>query len=193
MSNKKIKQELKPESESTDNNNLSKYETEINDKCKELIDTFDKIIKKHPEYKIKINDDSDNNILDVLTETKKIMSVKYELLGSYDEQLNLFYWACNHNLTNNHFVKLSKIIKKKKDMIKYKIINFENSDVEYLEKLYYYLSNSLFIIADKNIEKFLCWCLCMSEGKGILTETTKYLGNDKPIRMYYIVTDIIGM
>ena len=194
MSNKKIKQELKSESESNDNNDSSKYETEINNKCKELISTFDKIIKKHPKYTIKINDDSNsNNTLDVLGETKKIMSVKYELLGSYDEQLNLFYWVCNHDLTNKRLVKLSKTIKKNKSMIKEKIINYDHSDIEYLEKLYYYLSNSIFIITEKNIQKFLCWCLCMSEGKGILVETTKYLGNDKPVRMYYIVTDIIGM
>jgi hypothetical protein len=194
MSNKKINQELKSESESNDNNDLSKYETEINNKYDELISTFDKIIIKHPKYTIKINDDSDgNNTLDVLNETKKIMSVKYELLGSYDEQLNLFYWACNHDLTNKRLVKLSKAIKKNKKIIKKKIVNYYHSDIEYLEKIYYYLSNSMFIITEKNIKKFLRWCLCVSEGKGILTEVTKYLGNNKPIVMYYIVTDIIGM
>jgi len=171
-----------------------KYENEISDKYLKLTKTFNEIIKNHSSYVIKINDDThERNGMDVFDGSKKIMSVNYEILGSYDNQLNIFYWACNHQLTNKHLIKLSKNIKKSKKTIGDKIINFEYSDIQYLENLYYYLSNSMFFIVDKNIEMLLKYCICTCNGMGILDETTAYMGTDKPIKMYYIITDIIGM
>ncbi len=151
-------------------------------------------IKNNENYFIKmINDFHENITIDIFGKNnKKIMSVNYEILGSYDDKLKLFSWACNHQLVNKKMIKLSNQIRKSVNQIKKLLTNFTYSDVEYLEKLHYYLSNSVFFINNDNISELLHYCLYFSKGMGIIENDTFFMDKHRSIKMFYIVTDIIG-
>ena len=165
------------------------------DKVKQTLANYNKelnaIMEKYPEYIVEINeDDNENNVLEAYYNKKKILSAKYQILGIYDEQCNLFTWAKNIQLIDKTLTKISKKIKAMSSVIKDIIIKNEYSDIEYLEKIMYYLSNNTFIIYPQNINELINFSTFITKHKGVIK--SKMNEQDKNIYIYYLITDIIG-
>jgi CRISPR/Cas system-associated protein Cas5 (RAMP superfamily) len=153
------------------------------------------IIKLPKNYKINIateyeheheHEHANNYILDIIIEKKKILSVKYELLGIYDKSCNLFEWASKMKLIDKISIKTTKNILKYKNKLKEHIINNTYSDMEYVERILYYLSNNIFFIEENNIQDLIKVCVFISKCQGIVKQ------DNNNVHKYYAVIDIIG-
>ena len=164
------------------------FKSEVENNFIKLTNKFNKITNK-TKYLIKIvNDDNDNKIIDVFDDNdKKILSVTYEMLGTYDTKNALFLWAYNKILINKKLTKISKKIKLSyKDIEKLIVLN-KYSDMEYLERLYYYTKNNIFYINSEHLNNLIEYCIFVSECKGVLTDI-----DSNKIQSFYIVTEIIS-
>jgi hypothetical protein len=156
----------------------------INNKSEILTKPIENILKKNNEYIIQIV----NDIINVFNnKNKKILSCTFHNLGSYDKKVNLFTWSCDKFINNKEYSISSECIKKYSKKIKKYIINQKYNDYEYLEKMYYYLSNSIFYINPINIEDLLKISIFITKHKGIL-----YNENNYNVVNYYIILDILS-
>jgi hypothetical protein len=164
-----------------------------NDKVKEKILKYNKelsvIINEYPKYTIEINED--NNTLEAHHNKKRILSAKYQILGLYDEQCHIFRWSNKIQLADKKLTRVSKKIKAMCPIIKDIIVNNEYSDIDYLEKIMYYLSNNIFIIYPESIINLINFCIFVTKHKGVIKGNSMSTDN-KNIYVYYLITDIIG-
>ena len=121
------------------------------------------------------------------------MTINYEILGIYDEQTNLFTWGCNFEIINKKKIMLSKIIKKKSNTIKNIITTLKYTDVEYLEEIYYYLSNNMFYIDNTKLINLVNISLFITKKKGIVVGNGSLFDNQQlATKVFYIITDVLG-
>ena len=169
----------------------SNYVDKVNKSIINYNKELNTIIEKYPEYFVEINEDSsENNVLEVYYNNKKILSAKYQILGIYDEHCNLFTWAKYIQLIDKKLTKISKKIKAMSSIIKNIIIKNEYSDIDYLEKIMYYLSNNTFIIYPQNINELINFSTFATKYKGVIK--SKMNINDKSVYIYYLIIDIIS-
>ena len=176
-----------------------KLEDIVNNKCKELTSIVDAVLglnddKLKIDYTIMINNNKfTDNTIDVIRNEKKIMRINYQILGIFDSQTKLFTWGCDFEIVNRNLTSLSKLIKKKSKTMKNIISNMKYSDVDYLEEIYYYLSNNIFYIDDKYLKKLINISLFITKKKGIVVGNGNLFNNEQiPTQVFYIITDIIG-
>lgn len=170
-----------------------KYEDIINEKYKKLVEEFESV-KKTNNYKLEIiNDNFENRTIDIYSNNKKIMSVSYEILGMYDPGASLFVWGHKFNIANSKLVKLAKLIQKSYNVVEDAILSMKYYDIEYLERIYYYLKNDMFYIDPENINSLTIISLVLSNAKGILIDNTTFMNKKNPTKTIYLVTDILTM
>lgn len=172
---------------------MESYKEIIQNAHKELSKQLMDLIENCKEYTIETkNGSSDDKILDVLCNNKKILTATYEILGTYDSQFNLFFWAKNIKLVDKQITKISKNVKKYSSKIKEMIIEKRYKDVDYLERLYYYTNNGIFFIFPDNVNDIIEFSTYVSKCKGILKQQNNLVQNGKIVYTYYIITDILG-
>ena len=166
-----------------------KLEDEIITKVKLLTKTITEILPNNKEYSLDFDNENDERIIDVFDKDKrKIMSVNYEILGTYDFSSKIFNWGCNKNIVDKKLTKMSKNIKSESKTIKKYIVEKKYTDVAYLESIYYYLTNPLFFVDD--ISYLIKFSIYASECKGVLISMDTYKGVN--IQTCYLITDIIS-
>ena len=62
------------------------------------------------------------------------------------------------------------LIRKSHKIIKSLIIKNIYSDISYLERLYFYLKNNIFILSKQHIQEFVNYCICVSKMHGIVVQ-----------------------
>jgi hypothetical protein len=162
-----------------------KYES-LTKKMNEIIGFNDYIIEN------KINKNNEY-VMDVYTSknNKKLMLVKCEIIGFYNKGCNIFYWGDLFIPINIYANKSFKKIKKSKNKIKNMIINKEYEDIQYLEKLLYYISNNMFFIDELDINDLTRYICYKTKSIGILSHNDEI--NKKHYKIYYLVKEIIQM
>jgi hypothetical protein len=162
-----------------------KFNEIINKKYNKLTKELKSIIGTTKKYNISVHTNkNEENILELNINNKKI-TTKYEILGVYDTTTNIFCWANNYRLIDKNKIQLLKKIKEYHKIIENFIINTTYSDIEYLDKLYYYLSNTIFMLDQKNIDDIVILGTFITNSKGII-----FNENEKQ-KIFYIITDII--
>lgn len=166
------------------------FEKKVLERVESLTKTINDVLPKNTDYILDFdNEQIGNKIINVFDKNnKKILSVNYELLGTYDPRTKIFNWGCNKNIVDKQYTKLSKVIKSKSKKIKKYIITKKYEDVIYLETLYYYLTNKIFFVND--ITKLIKYCIYASKTKGILMSIDTQLNGE--IHKCYLITDIIS-
>lgn len=156
-----------------------------------LSQSLNNILKDHSNYSINIvNDSHKYSYIDVFgINSKKILTVKYEILGTYDATSGIFNWACDQMISNKEITTLSKQIKKYSKDLKKMIIKNKYNDTNYLEKIYYYLSNTIFFLESVNLIDIIKISIFVTKCKGVIKNNNS--SNNK-ITTLYLVTDIIS-
>jgi len=175
---------------------MTELENIVKNTYNNLTKPYNDLISHCKTEDININIISDNygdKTIEVFCKNTKIISAKYDVLGVYDDQLNLFTWGWNVELIDKNIIKNTKKIKKQTKSIKSDIIKRKYSDIGYMEKILYYISNNIFFISKDNITGLLEYCVYITQTKGIIKQVTKAQNSkNKLITIYYLVTDIIG-
>lgn len=134
-----------------------------------------------------ISDSSGNKTMNLYCDkTKKNISVKYELLGSRDTKCELFIWGSSMQIIDKTIVGNCKIIKKYKSQIEKYIYDKKFKDIDYLERILYYLSHNVFFINNDNVHDLVKISAFVVKSVGVVILT----GDN--IVTYYLVSDIIG-
>lgn len=177
------------------------FEDIIKNKSVESTQSVNNILNNHKNYNLELSSDGyENKIIDVFgNNDKKILSVKYEILGTYDSNLGVFSWACDQIIVDKKMTQLAKSIKSYSKKIKKIILLKKFSDVEFMERLYYYTTNSLFFVNDFNLNDIFRLSIHVTNAKGILSSSVgkidsidKISGSGKQIKTFYLITDIIS-
>lgn len=169
------------------------FEDIINSEYKTIAKSLNNVISNNQDYTIIMSDDSTvDNFLDVFGKNdKKVLTVKYEVLGTYDEQLNIFSWGCDNIIADKDMTKLAKLTKKYSKNIKILIVKKEFKDQKYLERMYYYLTNNMFFLESINLNDIIKLAVFITKTNGVIKKnTTSAIGN-KIISLFF-VTDIIS-
>lgn len=176
------------------------YNKNIKKKYIEATKSIKELMANCKEYTVEISDDHVENILNIYCvptnskekNDKKILSAKYEILGSYDTQTCLFYWSKSMPLVDRELTKIVRSIKKRKVIIEEMIIEKTYKDSEYLETILYYLNNNIFYIDPPNVDKFIEFCVGFSECKYVfISKNDKTSGFGRDMYFYYIITDFV--
>ncbi len=168
------------------------FEDIIKNEYNNLTKSLENIIKDHPKYTINIVDDLNDNIMDIFGNSKKkVLTVKYEVLGTYNITLGIFIWACDNVIGDKEISELSKTTKKYSKNLKKLIIDKKFKDISYIERLYYYLSNSMFFVDPINLNDITKLSTFVTNTNGIIKQNSSNALNHEIITMYY-VTDIIS-
>jgi len=97
-----------------------------------------------------IDANNDGTITIICEDNKKIVA-HYQVLGTYNKSSMIFYWAWHYKFVDNAKTQSAKLIKNYIKTLKQNIINNAYTDINYVEKLYYYLSNPLVVIGDNKL------------------------------------------
>ena len=166
------------------------FEDAINSKYEKLAKSIIDILNNNPEFIVDISDNSKLiNVRDNKT-NKKVMSGKYEIIGSHDESTNIFIWSCDQELADKTMTQHAKHAKEQSKHIKKLIINEKKENLQFLELLNYYLKNSMFFVSEEKLLPLLKFVISITNQKGILGIARKE--HKKVITTYYVVTDIIS-
>jgi hypothetical protein len=129
-----------------------------------------------------------DNIVNLSCENKKV-TVTYEPIGLYDTTTSLFSWTWKFSTLSRKRIELSKMIKKFMPILKSHIIEKTYVDNEYLEKIYYYLSNPIFFLDAMRLNDIEKLCSYILDGKCVLKAPSN-VDNKKII--IYVVIDVIS-
>lgn len=165
------------------------YSDIIEKKYKEQTGEIKKVIKSDTKYEMTIySSQNDENTMEFKSETSKVLVV-YEILGVYDTATSIFSWGWKHELIDRKKTQMVKKIKGQKKTIKSDIINGTYSDSNYLEQIYYYISNPIFLLNSSQIENFTKICTVLTQSKGILHH---FDSDDNRRKIFYVICDIVG-
>lgn len=140
------------------------------------------------KYKLEKDVNDNENIINVYNENKLMLSSKYEVLGNYDKSTNVFIWGnCIKPIkSQTHCV---SIIRNAKENIKNYIINKKFDDVNFMEKILYYLENDVMLILNENIIDLIKICVFESQGMVVYQENNT---QNKNTCTYYLLTEIMS-
>jgi len=167
------------------------YNDIVEKKYKEQTAELNKLIKSDAKYEMTIfASQHDENTMEFKSGTSKVLTV-YEILGVYDTATSIFSWSWKYEIIDRKKHQIAKKIKEQKKTIKSDIINGTYSDVDYLEKIYYYISNPLFLLNVSQIEGFVKICTVLTQSKGILHQFDSTDGDNRR-KIFYVICDIVG-
>jgi hypothetical protein len=149
-------------------------------------------ILNNKKYNIQTSiDHNENNILNILFDDTKSLSVTYEIMGIYDNKCNIFSWGDSNLLTNNKINTIIKKIKKTKNLLQNIIIDNKYDDNDFIEKILYYVENNIFFINEKNIINLIYYCCYKTECLSVINDNI--IINNKKYIIFYFITDIISV
>jgi hypothetical protein len=126
-------------------------------------------------------------VAEIYNNDKKIMSSKYELLGIYDETTNLFVWGSSIIPANKNDTLRVRDIREYSSKIKSFILNKKFSDVGFLERLLYYLSENIVYIIRENISDLTMLCVFVSK-KFVVFKSNA----NTNVTSIYLLTDVLS-
>lgn len=171
-----------------DINKENNFEKIITDKYMTLSSEINAILKP-VEYDISLYTDHNGEDMLVLAHDSQKITLKYEVLGVYDSATSIFSWGWDFYTINREKIQLAKKVKSFTKEVKNYIIENSYSDVEYLEKIYYYLSHSIFFINTKKFDDIIKIATFITNSKGVLF----YAGDKDERRVnFYIIIDILS-
>jgi hypothetical protein len=168
-------------------NIVSEKYKELNKKLKHFLISDDinveSLINKNDEY-----------ILNIYLNNKKITSAKYEIMGIYNIENNIFTWGNNFLINNKNTSNFVNVIQKSKNIIEKDIFKSVYNDVDYLERILYYLSNNVLYIFQDNIKdliEYSCYFLSINNFNiyGVINQDI--IINQKKHAIYYYITDFL--
>lgn len=163
------------------------YKTFIGNQYKNLTKQFNELTKSsNPSHTISIVDEEFLDIVSNKEKHRKILTAKYQLLGSYDKHCGIFHSARHVDTLDKKSVILSKYIRNYSSKLKEIIINKEYSDVEYIDRILYYVENYMCVIRENNVLDFIEFCVVITESQGYVS-----YDNGESVK-YYLITDIVG-
>lgn len=174
---------------------MQTFSSIVDEKYNKTIKKISNLLKEKDyiiENTINKNEDNILNIYSDNKKEKKLLSLKYEIMGIYDYNCNLFSWENMMILTDKKQNNLSKKVKKFKKIIKEMIIKKQHKDIGYMERILYYISNNVFYLEQSNLSelvKFSCYPL-NNEIFGVLVQDD--IINGKKYGIHYFITDIIS-
>lgn len=148
---------------------MKNYKSEIEKNISELTKIKDNIIGNN-NYKIELLDKFNDFTLNIYNDKKIICNCSYEMLGTYDIGTNIFVWENSQTIKNEKSIKNLLLIRNSYKIIKSLIIENKYDDVSYLERMYFYLKNNIFILSKQYIQEFINYCICISEMYGIVVQ-----------------------
>lgn len=173
-------------------NNINKYymkfKTILDDEYKKSGNIFTKLVSC--DDKIITQNNKMLNIkesIDLYCNNKKIINAEYEHLGVYDTTTHIFSWGWNLFLIDK--TKIENILKIKnfsKTLKKY-ILKKQYADVEYMERLLYYITHNMFFIEQDNLKDIFMLSTFIT--KNIYVYGTRV---DKNIIEFVLVKNILG-
>lgn len=160
----------------------------IDEKYDTLTSKIKKILNFDEPYDLQISDNSIEKLISIYQKNKLVMEVKYELIGVYDANCNLFTWSWGLELHDKSLIENGKKIKNYKKKLEMYVAKKIYSDAEYLERLLYYISNNTFLVNPKNISILEKACVSLTKTHGIIKNSSGQSGN---ISVYYLIVDIL--
>jgi hypothetical protein len=139
------------------------------------------------QYTIRLGENPNENVAEIYNNDKKIMSSKYELLGIYDETTNLFVWGSSIIPANKNDTLRVRDIREYSSKIKSFILNKKFSDVGFLERLLYYLSENIVYIIRENISDLTMLCVFVSK-KFVVFKSNA----NTNVTSIYLLTDVLS-
>ena len=134
---------------------MPELEKEINNKFIKLNQLSHDLLQKCKSNNITINE-NDNNTIDVICNKEKLFMAEYEILGSYDVSNGIFIWGWKMiDRENKH---KTKSLKKYYKNIHNYVVNNKYSDIKYLERIHYYLSNDIFYLENDHLDIIIKFC-----------------------------------
>ena len=148
---------------------MKTYKNEIEQNIDELTKIKSNIIGDS-QYSIELLDKFNDVTLNVYNDKKIICNCSYEEIGTYDVSTNIFIWGNSQAIKNEKHIKNLLLIRKSYKTIKSLICNNKYSDIGYLERLYFYLKNNIFILSKQYVKEFMNYCICISKMNGIVVQ-----------------------
>jgi hypothetical protein len=159
----------------------------IHQKNLELTEQLREIEEQNIKFDVTTSiNESNENIIELKYKNKRILYGHYDILGIYDVKNFLFEWAWNFQINKNTPTK--KIYKFSETLLN-NLSNNKYEDIDYLERIIYYVKNPIFFIDKKNINDLIKVSNYALNGNGILST---YDDENEKKRIFYIITDIIG-
>lgn len=135
---------------------------------------IDAKVTKYDEKIINIYDNKDDLIL----------SANYETIGTYDMATSILFWESAFQLfPKSELYEQMNLYKKE---LSDHIINRKYNDSKFMEEMYYYITNNICYINDKNIENLMKLIIHITKHMGIIDESTE---DNKKI--FYVITNIL--
>ena len=166
-------------------NNIMSLEKKINDSYNKLDDIGSKINEYYPTNRITKN--NKDGTLIVSQDGDLVLNCKYTYVGSYDVRSKIWMWSYNNfSLLGSDKSFKEKLLKFKKDLLK--DMN-DYKDIKYVEKIYNYLSNEVFLLSHKSVHDLVKLCLHVLGGNGMMGHENSQSGLYKID--FYIIRDIL--
>lgn len=137
------------------------------------------------QYTLKTEDNQNEKVIGIYVDDKKMLSSKYEVLGIYDNNTNLFIWGSHIKPSNANENIRVKDIKEYSTKLKSMILNTKFSDVGYMEKMLYYLSENIIYIMKENIIELIMLTTFVSK-KLVIGKS------EKDVLTLYLLTDVLS-
>lgn len=115
---------------------------------------------------------------------KNILEAPYEIIGSFDKNINIWYWSWAIPFCDtSSYIKIKSIIDKTKKNLE----NENNINLE-LEEFHFYFNNQYFYCDKQSLQCIIKLCLILSNGIWIFPIDKKI--GDNTITEYIIIYDI---
>ena len=167
---------------------MKTFEKKITKKYIDLTDKMNQILNNN-EYSVENSiDNNDEYTLDVYANKKKVMTVVCQMMGFYNHDCETFYWGDTMIPTNTNINELVKDIRKSKKKLKKSIIEQKYDDIQYLERILYYISNNVFYIDELNIADLVKYCCYKTDSMGVLVQHK--ITKNKKHAIHYLIREI---
>jgi len=162
-----------------------KLHKQIEKKNNKLQKQIEKLITSSHTYNITFfTNDSGHDLLNIDSNQTKIFTCKYNIMGNYNTQTNIFTWGYMFDLIDKTKKILAFEIKKYIPTISDAIIKLKYHDTAFVELMHYYVSNSMFYIDYKNINKLIGLA-------SYITNTNIIYNKTQDVMNFYFITDIV--
>lgn len=126
----------------------------------------------------------DEKIITLSTKNNSILVAHYDIVGTYNDVLGIYYWASSFELLAKS--KIFAAMKEYKKILKKHIIDRTYDDEDYVEKIYYYISNPIIGINKENLDILVKLVIFVTKYMGVVIE--KLTDSQQVL---YVITDVI--
>lgn len=159
----------------------------IEDKYNDLSSELNLLTDESDKFDMTFTVSPIEDVVEMISARNKFSAI-YQVLGTYDHSRQLFSWASGYGLLNKDKTTSSKAVRNYAKTLHDGITNRTYSDVEYAERLYYYISNSIFTIGEDNLDDIVKIATFVTEACGVIYHRSDTVGPS----VFYIILDIVS-